>query len=185
MPLVVCCSFRHRASLRGPHDHITLVEYPAASIPAAYTDPVRVLGIDYGLRRVGLALSDPTGTLASPWRMLERPASEAETVRLIADEASRLAREDDGLEAIVVGWPRRLDGSPTSQTPIVEAFVRALRDRVGVSVVLQDERLSSHEAESRLTERGHRDWRSRKKRLDAAAAAVILQDYLDHRPSLP
>jgi putative Holliday junction resolvase len=180
--LAVCFSFRHRASRAS---HITLAVQSGRRDPPAYTDLVRVLGIDYGLRRVGLALSDPTGTLASPWRMLERPASEIETVRLIAEEASRLAREDDGLEAIVVGWPRRLDGSPTGQTPIVEAFARALGDRVGVSVVLQDERLSSHEAESRLTERGHRDWRSRKKRLDAAAAAVILQDYLDHRPSLP
>lgn len=151
--------------------------------PPAYTDAVRVLGIDYGLRRVGFALSDPTGTLASPWRMMERPRSEAETVRLIADEVSRLTREDDGLDTIVVGWPRRLDGSPTTQTSIVEAFARALRDRLGLAVVLQDERLSSHEAESRLTERGHRDWRARKKKLDAAAAAVILQDYLDHRPS--
>lgn len=164
---------------------ITLGVQSGGLDPRAYTDRVRVLGIDYGLRRVGLALSDPTGTLASPWRMLERPPSEADTVRLIAEEASRLAREDDGLEAVVVGWPRRLDGSPTSQTPIVEAFARALGERLGVTVVLQDERLSSHEAESRLTERGHRDWRSRKKRLDAAAAAVILQDYLDHRPSLP
>jgi putative Holliday junction resolvase len=143
---------------------------------------VRVLGIDYGLRRVGFALSDVTGTLASPWRLMERPPSETETVRLIADEVSRLVHEDDGLAAVVVGWPRRLDGSPTSQTPVVEAFARALGDLVGIAVVLQDERLSSHEAESRLAE-GHRDWRARKKRLDAAAAAVILQDYLDHRPS--
>src|SRR5690606_29140586 len=81
--------------------------------PTAYTDFVRVLGIDYGQRRVGFALSDATGTLASPWRMMERPSSEAETVRLIAEEIGRLASEDDGLRAVVVGWPRRLDGSPT------------------------------------------------------------------------
>lgn len=139
-----------------------------------------MLGIDYGLRRVGLALSDATGTLASPWRLMERPPSETETVRLIADEVSRLVHEDDGLSAVVVGWPRRLDGSPTSQTPVVEAFARALGDLVGIAVVLQDERLSSHEAELRLADR-HKDWRARKKKLDAAAAAVILQDYLDHR----
>ncbi len=142
-----------------------------------------MLGIDYGRRRVGLALSDATATLASPWRLIERPPSEAETLRLIADEVSRLAGDDDGLEAVVVGWPRRLDGSPTTQTPIVEAFARALGDRVGMAVVLQDERLSSHEADARLAERGLRDWRDRKKKLDAAAAAVILQDYLDRRAS--
>lgn len=142
-----------------------------------------MLGIDYGLRRVGLALSDATGTLASPWRMMERPVSETETVRLIAEEVRRLAGEDDGLRAVVVGWPRRLDGSPTTQTPIVEAFARALGDTLEIAVVLQDERLSSHEADTRLAERGHRDWRVRKKKLDAAAAAIILQDYLDHRRS--
>jgi putative Holliday junction resolvase len=142
---------------------------------------VRLLGIDYGARRVGLALSDATGTLATPWRQIERPASEAEALQLIAQTVTRLAGEDEGLEAVVVGWPRRLDGRPTDQTPAVERFARALEARVRVPVRLQDERLSSHEAEQRLAERGERDWRARKRKLDAAAAAVILQDYLDHR----
>jgi len=83
---------------------------------------VRVLGIDYGARRIGLALSDATGTLASPWRLLERPPSERETLRLVAELVDALRNEDDSLGAIVVGWPRRLDGSPTHQTPLVEAF---------------------------------------------------------------
>jgi len=140
-----------------------------------------VLGIDYGARRIGLALSDATATLASPWRLVQRPPSEAETLRMMIAEIAALAEDDDGLEAVVVGWPRRLDGSPNGQTPIVEAFARALDARVGVPVVLQDERLSSREAESRLAAR-ETDWRKRKARLDAAAAAVILQDYLDARP---
>jgi putative Holliday junction resolvase len=148
---------------------------------ASYTAAVRVLGIDYGARRIGLALSDATGTLASPWRRLERPPSERETLRLVAELVDALRNEDDGLGAIVVGWPRRLDGSPTHQTPLVEAFRSALSERTGLDVVLQDERLSSHAAEERLTARGVRDWRDRKKKLDAAAAAVILQDYLDTR----
>jgi putative Holliday junction resolvase len=142
---------------------------------------VRVLGIDYGARRIGLALSDATATLASPWRLVQRPPSEAETLRLLINEINALAADDDGLEAVVVGWPRRLNGAPTHQTPIVEAFAHALRSRIAVPVILQDERLSSHEAESRLATR-EPDWRKRKARLDAAAAAVILQDYLDHRP---
>jgi putative Holliday junction resolvase len=62
----------------------------------------------------------------------------------------------------------------------VEAFARALEQRVGIPVILQDERLSSHEADSRLAER-ERNWRRRKPKLDAAAAAIVLQDYLDHR----
>jgi putative Holliday junction resolvase len=141
---------------------------------------VRVLGIDYGARRIGLALSDRTATLASPWRLVPRPASAAETLKLLATEIERLAAEEDGLGAVVIGWPRRLDGRPTHQTPEVEAFARALEARVSMPIVLQDERLSSHEAETRLAAR-ERDWRRRKAKLDAAAAAVILQDYLDSR----
>ena len=140
-----------------------------------------MLGIDYGARRIGLALSDATATLASPWRMLQRPPSEPETLRLLIAEISSLKNDDDGLAAVVVGWPRRLDGSPTDLTPIVQTFAQSLKAQVGVPVILQDERLSSTEAESRLARR-EKDWRKRKQQLDAAAAAVILQDYLDSRP---
>jgi putative Holliday junction resolvase len=143
---------------------------------------MRVLGIDYGARRIGLALSDATGTLASPWRMIARPPSEAETLALLVREINQLITDEDGLQAVVVGWPRRLDGSATHLTPLVEAFARALGQRVSIPVVLQDERLSSHEAEARLSMR-ERDWRRRKEKVDAAAAAVVLQDYLDHRPT--
>lgn len=129
---------------------------------------------------MGLALSDATGTLASPWRLVERPQAEPAALRLMVEIIERLIAEDDGLGAVVVGWPRRLDGTPTHQTPIVEAFARALNERVTIPVILQDERLTSHEAESRLAVR-ERDWRRRKTRLDAAAAAIVLQDYLDGR----
>ena len=142
---------------------------------------MRVLGIDYGARRIGLALSDATATLASPWRLLQRPPSDAETLRVLLAEIAVLAADSDGLEAVVVGWPRRLDGTPTDQTPIVEAFARGLEAKLTVPVVLQDERLTSREAESRLALR-EPDWRKRKQQIDAAAAAIILQDYLDGRP---
>jgi putative Holliday junction resolvase len=136
---------------------------------------VRVLGVDVGLRRIGLALSDPTGLLASPWKVIEAsgaPATDADRL------ASLLVEIDEGLQAIVVGHPRRLDGSPTGLTSHVEALAAGLRSLVSVSVVLQDERLTSREAEARLAE-NEKDWRKRKARLDAAAAAVLLQDYLD------
>lgn len=139
---------------------------------------MRALGIDYGGKRIGLALSDASGTLASPLRTLQRPRSEAETVRLVCAEIARIAADDDGLGTIVIGWPRRLDGSPNAQTPLVEAFARAVGEATAIRVVLQDERLSSVEADARLATR-ERDWRKRKDRLDAAAAAVLLQDYLD------
>jgi putative Holliday junction resolvase len=96
----------------------------------------------------------------------------------MVEQVEHLIAEDDSLAAVVVGWPRRLDGTPTGHTPVVESFARALGQRVTVPVVLQDERLSSHEADSRLAVR-ERDWRRRKAKLDAAAAAIVLQDYLD------
>jgi putative Holliday junction resolvase len=137
---------------------------------------VRILGVDLGRRRVGLAISDPTCTLARPLVTLTVEAGSA--VDQVASEIERLTAEADGLAAVVVGLPARLDGSPTAQTAEVAAFMARLRERIAIPVHGEDERLSSREAESRLARR-ERDWRKRKARLDAAAAAVILQDYLD------
>jgi putative Holliday junction resolvase len=81
---------------------------------------------------------------------------------------------------VVVGLPRRLDGSPNDLTARVERFARDLAERTRLPVSLQDERLTSYEAEARLAIRD-KNWRTRKQRLDAAAAAIILQDYLDTR----
>lgn len=117
--------------------------------------------------------------LASPWQTVSGGPPLAAAGRVGA-MASTLRGDDDGLEAIVLGLPRRLDGSDNDQTPIVRVFAAELARVTSLPVILQDERLSSHEAESRLAVR-ERDWRKRKARLDAAAAAVILQDYLDHR----
>jgi putative pre-16S rRNA nuclease len=80
----------------------------------------------------------------------------------------------------VVGLPSTLDGLPTNQTARVEAFIGMLAARTSLPIVRVDERLTSREAESRLAQT-ERDWRRRKQRLDAAAAAIILQDYLDQR----
>lgn len=138
---------------------------------------MRVLGIDYGAKRIGLALSDPTAMLASPWQTVQGGPPIVAAARLgpvIAD----LAADPDGLEAIVVGLPRRLDGSDNDQTPLARALAAEIARTSNLPVILQDERLSSHEAESRLALR-ERDWRKRKAKLDAAAAAIILQDYLD------
>jgi putative Holliday junction resolvase len=131
-----------------------------------------------GARRIGVAISDATRTLARPLTVLQIARLDASAVARAADEIGRLAAEDDGVAAIVVGLPRRLDGSPTNLTAGVQAFASQLEARTGMPVAFQDERLTSVEAESRLAERD-KDWRSRKKRLDAAAAAIILQDHLD------
>ena len=143
---------------------------------------MRTLGVDLGQRRVGLAISDPSGTLARPLTTLT-VTSAADAVDRVAAEATRLAGEEDGLAAIIVGVPARLDGSPTDETREVATFMAALTARVPVPVIGGDERLTSREAESRLAV-GERDWRRRKAKLDAAAAAIILQDYLDQRGSV-
>jgi putative Holliday junction resolvase len=138
----------------------------------------RVLGIDYGRRRIGLAVSDATGMLARPWKSVAAAGSAARIAAALASEISALASEEDGLAAVAIGYPRRLSGEPTGQTAAVEAIVKELRSLVDLPIVLQDERLTSREAESLLA-RSEKDWRKRKPLLDAASAAVILQDYLD------
>ena len=132
------------------------------------------MAFDPGARRTGVAVSDASATLARPYSCL----TGAGRLDAAVDLVSALRAEADGLDAIVVGLPRRLDGSDNEQTPTARTFAAALASRTGLPVVLQDERLTSVEAESRLARR-ERDWRRRKARLDAAAAAVILQEYLD------
>jgi putative pre-16S rRNA nuclease len=141
-----------------------------------FTVKGRVLGVDVGERRVGLAISDPSGTIARPLSMLQ-VRGYADAVVRVAGEVARLAAEDDGLRAVVVGLPLRLDGSPTDQTSTVTQFVESLRKRIALPVATEDERLTSVEADERLAAR-EPDWRKRKARLDAEAAAIILQDYL-------
>jgi len=138
---------------------------------------VRVLGIDVGARRIGLAISDPSRTLARPLTTLA-VANPSDAIDRVADLVGRLRAEDDGLEMIVVGLPSRLDGTPTDATPAVVAFIDALKTRTMMPVETEGERLTSHEADQRLAAT-ERDWRKRKRALDAAAAAIILQDYLD------
>lgn len=142
---------------------------------------MRFLGVDLGRRRVGLAISDPSGTLARPLSTLIVKTPD-DALEQVAATVARVAAEDEGLATIVIGVPRSLDGTPTEATVEATAFIEALAGRTSIPVVGEDERLSSHEADSRLAV-GERDWRKRKARLDAAAAAVILQDHLDRRHS--
>ena len=137
----------------------------------------RVLAVDVGARRVGLAISDVSCTLARPLETIV-VTSDADAVDRVARRIHELVEEDGGLATIVVGMPTHLDGTPSPQTSRVAAFVQRLKARTSLTVATEGERLSSREAESRLAVH-ERDWRKRKKNLDAAAAAVILQDYLD------
>ena len=150
---------------------------------------MRVVAFDVGERRIGVAVSDATLTLARPENVLRPTSLARDALQLAVDEVTRLKSEEDGVTTIVVGLPRRLDGSDTELTARVSAFARELGRITRLPIVLQDERLTSREAESRLAVT-EKDWRVRKRRLDAAAAAIILQDYLDARrpstvPALP
>jgi putative holliday junction resolvase len=140
---------------------------------------VRVVGVDLGQKRIGLAISDPTGTLARPLKTIERRQSDADAAELLCATITALSNEEK-VGRVIIGMPRRLDGADNDQTPRVQKMVAMLSERLTIPVVTQDERLSSREAEERLSLR-ERDWRKRKSKLDAAAAAVILQDYLDGR----
>ena len=147
---------------------------------------MRIVGLDVGARRIGVAISDATGTLARPVGVLRPTGLESDAPGATAAEVARLRAEEDGVSALVVGLPCRLDGSANDMTARVRASAEELGRLTGLPVTLQDERLTSREAESRLAVT-IKDWRVRKTMLDAAAAAIILQDYLDvgaHRSNM-
>lgn len=148
-----------------------------------YATVVRFLGVDAGRKRIGLALSDASGVLARPWTRVDAkrtPAASAAAVARLLDGA-RNPFDEPAVAAIVVGLPRRLNGADTDLTAFARELADALRRETGLPVHLQDERLTSHEADRRLAER-EPDWRRRKAAVDAVAASIILQDFLDARP---
>jgi putative Holliday junction resolvase len=151
-------------------------ELLAAARRADYDPWMRIVGLDYGLTRIGVAICDGTATLARPLTTIR--AGEADAVARVASLIDEVARDEAPPAAIVIGLPLRLDGTPHEMTGRVRAFGDALSVRTGLPVEYQDERLSSLEAEARLAAK-YRSWQRRKALVDAAAAAVILQDYLD------
>ena len=144
-----------------------------------YSRIVRMIGLDLGERRIGIAVSDPSATLARPLKTIERRGSDETAIAQVRAVIAEL-EEDEPVAGIVVGLPRKLDGSPTGQTVRAQKMIDLLAQQLRIPVFAQDERLSSREAEQRLALR-EKDWRKRKAKLDAASAAVILQDYLDAR----
>jgi len=136
---------------------------------------MRILGIDPGSRRIGLALSDEDGIIASalPTHLRMR----TETQDLAALQALMAAR---GVEAVVVGWPVNLDGSRGDMARQAERLAARLEEKTGLPVELYDERLTSCEAERVLLE-GDVSRRDRKRLRDGLAAVLILQGYLDRR----
>jgi putative Holliday junction resolvase len=135
---------------------------------------MRVLAIDVGRARTGVAISDASGTLARPLTVVRG----ADVLEPLVTLVVGLRDAEDGLATIVMGLPRLADGGDLPLTEHIRRIAAALEARTGLPVVLLDERLTSYQAESLLAEL-EPDWRERKTKLDAAAAAVILQEYLD------
>ncbi len=130
------------------------------------------IGVDVGSVRVGVAVSDPDGILATPVATLDRAGS--------LDALAALVAERDAVE-VVVGHPRHLSGAAGAAAAEAEAYAAALRERVGVPVTLVDERLTTVTATRTLAERGVRG-KAQRAVVDQAAAVAILQSALDALP---
>ena len=137
---------------------------------------MRSLGLDIGDKRIGVALSDPGGILASPFSIIERSDDTADVAAII-DIVGR-----QQVEQIIIGLPRSMDGSLGIQAKKVESFAQNLCGRTGVPVEFRDERLTTVSAQRLMQSTGKK--KSRKKaRDDAIAAALILQGYLEETRS--
>ena len=137
----------------------------------------RVLGIDFGERRIGLALSDPSATIAQPLPTLTRRAGKRPPLAAIVE----IIKQQEVARA-VVGLPLNLAGEETEWTASVRAFAGKLQERAGVTVDFIDERLTSVQAERAVRSSGlKRSQREQKERVDAAAAVLLLQTYLDRQ----
>jgi putative holliday junction resolvase len=133
---------------------------------------MRRLGFDIGEARIGVAVSDPSGTVATPLTVLD--------ARALTRDANPLRRlvEDYEPEELVVGLPLTMAGEEGPQAAIVKATVRRLLGPLGIPVAYHDERLSSTEAERSMAAAGA-DSRARRGSVDMVAAALLLQSYLD------
>lgn len=139
----------------------------------------RVLGVDYGTRRIGLAISDPSGMIAQPLPALVRRAGKRPPVAAIAEIAAT-----HEVAEIVVGLPLDAAGNETEWTAEVRAFGTRLAERTGLPVHFIDERMTSARAERAVRSLGlKRSERERKERVDTAAAMLILQAHLDRSRS--
>lgn len=133
---------------------------------------MRILGLDVGTKRIGIAISDELGWTAQAIKTLHRHESKSDLGE-IRDIAGQY-----GVEEIVVGLPRNMNGSLGPQAQMVLGFIRDLREVLGVPIHTWDERLSTVEA-TKILIKGDLSRRKRKRKVDMTAAVIILQSYLD------
>lgn len=135
---------------------------------------LRILGVDFGEKRTGFALSDPLGITAQPLPTVQG-LSETQLIRRILDIAT-----EKEVEAIVVGLPRNMNGTIGKAGSKIMEFVEKLKEQTDCPVVTEDERLTTMMADRALADLGEKP-RARKKKLDRMAAQLILQTYLDRK----
>jgi putative Holliday junction resolvase len=140
---------------------------------------MRVVALDLGSRRIGVAVSDPTGTLASPYQVLKRAGDPAADHAAIANIVAEM-----GAELVVVGLPLSLDGSEGPAARQARAETEVLATAVAVPVELHDERLTTVAAD-RSMQRSGKGGKARRKVVDQAAATVLLQSWLDRGRGSP
>ncbi len=135
---------------------------------------MRYLARDYGTKRTGLAVCDPSETIVSPLSVIEDKKNLVEKIlKIIASE---------NIEAVVFGLPLNMDGTTGSQAKMTEQFAEELKKRITIPVHFQDERLSSFVAEEKLAP-AEFTRKKKAKRLDAIAAAQILEAFLEQKKS--
>lgn len=133
---------------------------------------MKILGLDYGEARIGVAVSDIFGILATP---LDTVCEKDREKQL--EKVCKIAR-DNGVEKLVVGNPKHMDGTVGHRAQYTEEFAKDLSEMLGIPYVMWDERLSSTEAH-RILESGGVSGKNRKTKVDKIAAVIILQGYLD------
>lgn len=138
---------------------------------------MRIMALDVGDRRIGVAISDPTKTLAKPLTVIERGSQKEDLARI-----AQLVQEHE-VEEVIVGYPRSLNGKSYGQAKRIEDFALPLSRKLDVQVAFWDERFSTVSAEELMRKMGLSK-EERREKVDAIAAAVILQDFLDARPNL-
>ena len=135
---------------------------------------MRIMAIDYGDARTGVAVSDPTGLLAGYTTVIQSRKPD-----LVATEVARLAGEY-GVEELVMGFPRNMDGTEGPRAERYRGFAERLREATGLEPVLWDERRTTVDAHRILFDAGT-NGKKRKKTVDAVAASLILEGYLEFR----
>ncbi len=134
----------------------------------------RILALDYGEKRIGLALSDPLRIFAKPWKVLPNNGLEQLLPQL------RVILQEQRVTLIVLGMPYALEGGNTSKTDETQAFMEQLAASLDIPIVPWDERYSTSEAIEELIKLGL-DWKQRRQVQDAMAAALILKNYLENQ----